>query len=160
MTAYPSPALGEQGDRTLEEQWTEFGAIVIRNDMLIVKLTTHKGTKRSQSRVCVYWLIMVWLVDKEPFETGMSRSWLHICRGFLVNKCLEDWSWGKGYDSMEDRLLGDIHTHAHGNRKDQRACGLLSPVGCYPDTWPLVYHITQYMHIHTWVSDLERLTKP
>lgn len=49
MTAYPSPALGEQRDRTLEEQWTEFGAIVIRNDMLIVKRTTHKGTKRSQS---------------------------------------------------------------------------------------------------------------
>lgn len=142
MTAYPSPVLGEQGDRTLEEQCTEFGTIVIRNDMLIVKCTTHKGTKRSQSRVCVYWLIMVWLVYKEPFETGMSRSWLHICRGFLVNMCLQERSWGKGSDSIEDWLLRDIYTYAHGHQEDQRACGLLSPVGCYPETWSLVYHIT------------------
>lgn len=157
MTAYPSPALGEQGDRTLEEQWTECGAIVIRNDMLIVKLTTHKGTKRSQSRVCVYWLIMVWLVDK---ESCMSRFWLHICRGFLVNKCLEEGSWGKGYDSMEDRLLGDIHTCSWPSKRSESMWALVSGRVLSWHLASCVSHNTQYMHIHTWVSDLERLTKP
>lgn len=60
----------------------------------------------------------------------MSRPLLLICRGFLVNKCLEGGVLGEGVRFQgEPAIRGNTHTHAHGHQKDHRASGLSSPEG-------------------------------
>lgn len=103
---------------------------------------------------------MVWLVDKEPLRQACQDPNFISAGGFWSISVWKRQDGGRGSDSTEDRLLGDIHTHAHGHREDQRACGPSSPVVLSWHLASCVSYNTQYMHIHSWVSDLEGLPKP